>query len=133
MKDKEFAGKMIPSAEPMSAKMPGLFPISTASTKEPSMERPTMLPASKATGNERAKFSIKLPENAVLYIDGRKNEKAGSVREFVTPPLPQGQEYKYEVKVEVPGPNGYPQSATTTISFRAGDTVPTLDFVELMK
>ncbi|MFO0937501.1 MAG: TIGR03000 domain-containing protein [Gemmataceae bacterium] len=133
-KEKNLAGKMIPSAEPMSVKTPGLFPISTASTKEviPS-NKPTMLPAQKPTGPERAKFSIKLPENAVLYIDGRKNEKTGTVREFVTPPLPQGQEYKYELKVEVPGPNGYPQSATTSVSFRAGDTVPTLDFAELLK
>lgn len=133
---KEHIGKMIPSAEPMSAKMPGLFPISTAVSKEKAVntERPTMLPATKPTGtSERAKFSIKLPDNAVLYIDGKKNEKVGSLREFVTPPLPQGQEFKYELKVEIPGPNGYPQSAATTVSFRAGDTVPTLDFVELLK
>ena len=132
-KDKEFAGKMIPSAEPMSAKMPGLLPISTAATKDVTMDRPTTLPPSNPSGPERAKFSIKLPAGAVLYIDGRKNEKTGAVREFVTPPLPQGQEFKYELKVEVPGPHGYPQSATTMVSFRAGDTVPTLDFVELLK
>ena len=131
---KEHIGKLIPSAEPMSAKMPGLFPISTAVSKESVTDRPTMLPATKPTGSsERAKFSVKLPENAVLYVDGKKNDKVGVLREFVTPPLLQGQEFKYELKVEIPGPNGYPQSATTTVSFRAGDTVPTLNFVELLK
>lgn len=122
--------KAIPPAEPMvGSKSPGLFPISAATNREapkPSTVEPVANPG-------RVKFVVKLPENATLYIDGRKNEKTGSVREFTTPVLPAGQEFQYEVKVEVPGPYGYPQSVSTTIQFKAGDTIPPLDFFELLK
>lgn len=127
----DLAGKMIPSAEPMSAKIPGLFPISA--TAPATNNPPTTLPSIQPNRPERAKFSVKLPVDAVLYIDGRKDSKTGEVREYVTPVLPAGKEFKYELKVEIPGPHGYPQSATTTVSFRAGETVPVLDFVDLMK
>jgi uncharacterized protein (TIGR03000 family) len=131
-KDKaDLAGKMIPSAEPISAKIPKLFPISA--TVPAKTNPPTTLPIVQANQPGRAKFSVKLPANAVLYIDGRKDTKTGEIREFVTPVLPADKEFKYELKVEIPGPHGYPQSATTTVSFRAGETVPVLDFVELMK
>jgi uncharacterized protein (TIGR03000 family) len=122
-------GKMIPSAEPTSAKAPGLLPVNKTDVTQ---DRPTTLPP-VSTSPERAKFSVRLPADAVLYIDGKRNDKTGQLREFVTPPLPQGKEFQYEVKVEVAGPHGYPQSATTTVSFRAGETVPALDFADLMK
>lgn len=122
-------GKMIPSAETTSSKAPALLPVNKShAIKNP----PATLPPA-TTGPERAKFSVKLPAEAVLYVDGKRNEKTGSLREFVTPPLPTGREFQYELKIEVPGPHGYPQSATTTVSFRAGETVPALDFSDLMK
>jgi uncharacterized protein (TIGR03000 family) len=142
--DTQLATKMIPSNDPM--KTPGLFPISmtarnvlknempsnaTVSPANPSI--PAMPSMIQPTGPERAKFSLRVPESAVVYVDGRKTTKAGTVREFSTPALPPGQEFKYEIKVEVPGAHGYPQTINTTVSFKAGETLPELNFEEMLK
>jgi uncharacterized protein (TIGR03000 family) len=122
------AVKMIPSADPM--KSPGLFPIAA---QVPAKGEPKSVAMPESTQPGRARFSVRLPAEAVLYVDGRKTEKTGPRREFSTPVLPAGQEFKYELKAEIPGPHGYPQSVSTTVSFKAGETVPELNFDELLR
>lgn len=122
---------MIPSADPTgTTRTPGLFPIAaTVPTKSASVDVKRI----EATQPDRATFSVRLPADATLYVDGKKTNKTGPRREFTTPVLPVGQEFKYELKVEIPGPHGYPQSVSTTVSFKAGETVPELNFDELLK
>jgi uncharacterized protein (TIGR03000 family) len=75
---------------------------------------------------ERARITVKLPPGATLYVDGKKNDRTGSVREFSTPVLAAGQEYAYLMKAEVTR-DGRPESQTTKVTFRAGEIV-TVDF-----
>ena len=75
-----------------------------------------------------ARISIKLPTDTVLYIDGKKNEKSGSVREFTTPPIPFGKEFSYELKL-LKTRNGQPEELSQKVVFQAGETV-TVDFTE---
>lgn len=140
---------------PASGKTPGLLSfINKAFEKSPVTENPKATPSAETNAKSSsetpvivptmpqiqleaskptpAKFAVKLPENATLYVDGKKNSKTGPLREFTTPTLPVGQEFKYELKVEVPGPHGYPQSVSTTVSFKAGDNLPPLDLAELL-
>lgn len=122
---------MIPSADPTgTTRTPGLFPIAAT---VPNKSANTDVKRIEATQPDRAKFSVRLPADATLYVDGKKTNKSGPRREFTTPVLPVGQEFKYELKVEIPGPHGYPQSVSTTVSFKAGETVPELNFDELLK
>lgn len=75
-----------------------------------------------------ARITVKLPENATLYIDGKKNEKAGKLREFTTPPLPFGKEFSYSLKLEK-NRNGQPEELLQKVVFQAGETV-TVDFTD---
>lgn len=75
-----------------------------------------------------ARISIKLPADTTLYIDGKKNDKSGSIREFTTPPIPFGKEFSYELKL-VKTRNGQPEELTQKIVFQAGETV-TVDFTD---
>jgi uncharacterized protein (TIGR03000 family) len=100
------------------------------STKAEPVSKPTnpfingTAPAPSAL--ERARITVKLPPGATLYVDGKKNERTGPVREFSTPVLRPGQEYAYLMKAEVTR-NGRPESQTTKVTFRAGEIV-TVDF-----
>jgi uncharacterized protein (TIGR03000 family) len=76
--------------------------------------------------SERARITVKLPPGATLYVDGRKNDRTEPVREFSTPPLPQGQEFAYLMKAEVVR-DGRPEYQLTKVTFRAGEIV-TVDF-----
>lgn len=78
--------------------------------------------ASTAKGTpERAKITVKLLPGTTLYIDGKKNDRSELVREFNTPPVPQGQEYAYVMKAEIIR-NGQPETQTMKVPFRAGET-----------
>ncbi|QEL20394.1 TIGR03000 domain-containing protein [Limnoglobus roseus] len=73
-----------------------------------------------------AKITVKLPENGTLFIDGKKNEKAGTERQFTTPPLPVGKEFSYSMKLEMVR-NGQPEEVTQKVVFQAGEIL-TVDF-----
>jgi uncharacterized protein (TIGR03000 family) len=42
---------------------------------------------------------VRVPANAELYCDGMKMSLAGTERNFVTPPLPPGRAFPYELRV----------------------------------
>lgn len=76
-----------------------------------------------------ARITVKVPSDATLFVDGRKNDKPGPQREFTTPPIPFGKEFVYELKL-VKSRNGHPEELTQKVVFHAGETV-TVDFTEL--
>ena len=82
-------------------------------------------------GADRARLTVKLPPGATLFVDGKKNEKPGDVREFTTPPLPAGKEFKYTLMVQVMR-NGLPESLSEEVVFHAGEIVPVRDFTAMM-
>lgn len=75
-----------------------------------------------------ATITVKLPPSGTLFIDGKKHEKAGTERQFTTPPLPAGKEFSYAMKLETVR-NGQPEEVTQKVVFRAGEIV-TVDFSE---
>lgn len=79
-----------------------------------------------AVAQDRAKIVVKLPPGAVLFVDGRRNERTDSTREFTTPTLQAGKEYSYVMKAEWRR-NGQPESQEQKIEFRAGEQL-TVDF-----
>jgi uncharacterized protein (TIGR03000 family) len=47
---------------------------------------------------QSATLDVRLPAGATLYIQGYKTKQTGSDRHFVTPPLAEGQTYRYTLK-----------------------------------
>lgn len=94
--------------------------------KPVSAEKPTAIePAAPAA----AKITVKVPANGTLYIDGKKNDKTGTERQFTTPPLPAGKEFSYAMKLEMTR-NGQQEEVTQKVAFRAGEIV-LVDFTEV--
>jgi len=129
--DDTLSGRPAPLAP---QQMPSILP--TTSTQFPTVPAPTAAAPvgvpnpvpGKASAPERAKITVKLSRGATLYVDGRKNDRTETVREFTTPPLAQGAEYAYILKAEI-SRNGQPESQTVKVTFRAGE-IQTVDLTQ---
>ena len=62
---------------------------------------------------------VYLPEDARLFIEGQETLTHGTMRRFVSPPLPPGK-YTYTIMAITPGPNG-PRTVKRRIDVRPGD------------
>jgi uncharacterized protein (TIGR03000 family) len=91
---------------------------------EPAPSLPSIAPA-KPTTPERAKIIVKLSPGATLFVDGKKNERSETTRDFTTPPLAYGQEFAYMMRAEIMR-NGQPESQSMKVTFRAGE-IQTVD------
>lgn len=106
-------------------------PTSTAPTINPFLAgtapHSTNTPAtSTVTNRDRARLIVRMPTEAVLYVDGRKVDGTGPLREFTTPQLPVGRDFSYVMKTETMR-NGRPESSMQKVMFRAGEIV-SVDF-----
>lgn len=45
-----------------------------------------------------ARFVVEVPTDAVVFIEGAKTNQTGASRNFVSPPLPDGKTYQYEIR-----------------------------------
>lgn len=77
----------------------------------------------------RATVIIKLPVDARLYADNKALNLTGSERQFVSPELPQGQEFAYRFRVEYDR-GGETLSVTRKVAVRAGGLV-TVEFNDI--
>ena len=129
--DDTLSGRPAPLAP---QQMPSALPTTTTqlpTVPMPAAAAPAGVPnpvPGKATAPERAKITVKLSRGATLYVDGRKNDRTETVREFTTPPLVQGAEYAYLLKAEI-SRNGQPESQTVKVTFRAGE-IQTVDLTQ---
>ncbi len=87
------------------------------------------VPTVKPPVMDHAKFTVKLPEGATLFVNGAKNERSELVRLFTTPTLALGKSYQYVMKAEITR-NGLPEYQEQKIDFQAGDNL-TIDFTSL--
>jgi uncharacterized protein (TIGR03000 family) len=113
----------VPVPTPVPAAAPGAgnpFKGNAVTTANSAPEKPA------AVAGDRAKITVKLPPGATLYIDERRNDQSGNVREFTTPPLPAGKEFAYTMKVEIVRA-GLPETVTEKVPVRGGDSL-TRDF-----
>ena len=79
-------------------------------------------PADKKTAQEDRKtvlVEVYLPEDARLFFEGQEMKATGTMRRFLSPPLPPGK-YTYTIKAIIPSPNG-PRTVTHKIDVRPGD------------
>lgn len=103
-------------------------PVSAEKPKVDETSNPFRTNNSYVSAPAPARISVKIPENATLYIDGKKNEKPGTLREFTTPPLPFGKEFSYALKLQK-SKNGQPEEVMQKVIFQAGETV-SVDFTD---
>ncbi len=77
---------------------------------------------------DAAMLIVNLPADASLTIDGAPTQTPGARRVFVTPSLPQGKEFTYELKARVMK-DGKEQTKTEKVKVKAGQETPvTLTF-----
>jgi uncharacterized protein (TIGR03000 family) len=69
-----------------------------------------------------ARLEVHLPDNAELWVDGVKTSQSGATREFVSPDLPPGQQYFYELRATWHD-QGRQVTETRRVSFRASEKV----------
>jgi uncharacterized protein (TIGR03000 family) len=73
-------------------------------------------------------INIRVPADAKVWFDGQSTRQQGTIRQFVSPPLPQGQDYTYDIKAEWTE-NGQTVDKTRTVTVQAGDRL-TLDMLQ---
>jgi uncharacterized protein (TIGR03000 family) len=75
-----------------------------------------------------ARIVVTVPAGARLTIDRRPTQSTAAVRQFVTPPLPQGKEFLYTFRVRLRR-GGETLTAVKDVSVRAGrETVVSIRF-----
>jgi uncharacterized protein (TIGR03000 family) len=57
-----------------------------------------VVPVVPTAGASVANFTVQVPPNADVWLEGVKTRQTGAVRPFVTPPLTPGKTYVYEVR-----------------------------------
>ena len=81
------------------------------------------------SASEAARVTVKLPEDAKLYVDGIPCPLKSSPRTFQTPKLEPGRTYAYTLKAEVTR-DGRTLSESRQVTLRAGKPV-TVEFGEM--
>jgi uncharacterized protein (TIGR03000 family) len=66
-------------------------------------------------------LQLVVPENAQVFFDGSQVVQTGTIREFVSPPLPAGKTFTYKVSVRYRDAAGKPVDDTRDIQVRAND------------
>jgi len=81
------------------------------------------------TSNSRGAVIVRLPVDARLYAGDRQLSMTGTERQFVTPPLPSGQEYTYRFRAEYDR-DGETITVTKRIVVRSGATA-SIEFTDV--
>jgi uncharacterized protein (TIGR03000 family) len=68
-------------------------------------------------------IGVRVPPGAEVWVEGQKTSENGAFREFVSPPLPPGKDYVYDVRARWTDPNGQVVDRTRHMTVRAGDRV----------
>jgi uncharacterized protein (TIGR03000 family) len=63
---------------------------------------------------------VRVPEHAELYCDGVKMTLTGSERNFLSPPLPPGRTYPYEIRIRWMSADGKPVEQTRQVQVQGG-------------
>lgn len=79
-----------------------------------------------ASVDDKAHVRVVVPTAAQVWFDGDSTSQAGSLREFVSPPLSSEGTYSYEIRARWME-NGTPMEQTRRVTVRAG-ALTTVDF-----
>lgn len=80
------------------------------------------LVAPAATDTLVAALDVRVPADAVVYLQGQRMTMTGARRRFITPEIVDGQPHVYTMQV-VAQRNGQPVSRSTEVTVRAGQEV----------
>jgi uncharacterized protein (TIGR03000 family) len=80
-------------------------------------------------GETVGRVTVRLPEDARLFVDGVSCPLTSATRSFETPPLEPGKKYEYTLKAEVMR-DGEPYSDSKRVVVQAGKEA-TVDFGDL--
>lgn len=78
--------------------------------------------APNATSNTSARIVLEVPHDAKLYVDDQLMKNATGERHFYTPALKAGEQYFYDVRIEMVQ-NGKTISESKKVIVRAGDSI----------
>lgn len=109
---------VVPPAKPPAA--PAELPLSDIPNAGQTIPPATTLPPPTASGGA-AYLRVRVPADAVLWIDGDPTDQKGAERTFATPELEPGKVYVYEVKARW-AQGGQPVEQTLQVEVRAGRT-----------
>lgn len=122
----------VPVAYPVYYPYPAAAPLATvnavpANTAQPALgssyPQPEPVPAPPkeiAARPDIAEFTLEVPENAEVWLEGVKMKQGGAQRKFLSPALKPGVRYAYEVRIAWVD-KGRQVSVTHQLSLRAGD------------
>jgi uncharacterized protein (TIGR03000 family) len=110
-----------PAPAPYSAAAPPVGPTVLAA-------RMRNYPPAAATDTD-VSLIVRVPAEAVVWVNGTKTSQTGPRREFVSSGLAPGQSYSFLVRAQWTGPDGKPATSDQRISVRAGER-RALDFGE---
>jgi uncharacterized protein (TIGR03000 family) len=79
-----------------------------------------------------ARVQLVVPENAEVLVEGVKTAATGTLRDFVTPPLPPDENMLYTIVVRTAGSDGKAVEDARTVRIRANDQLR-LDFTNPVK
>ena len=79
-----------------------------------------------AEGSTNALIEVRVPE-AEIWFEGDKTTQTGNVRQFVTPAVPPGQTYTYDIRARWTGGDGKVVDQLLAAQFRARQRL-TVDF-----
>lgn len=87
-----------------------------------SLGNPALPPAPGAPAGPGAavNFSVQVPPNAEIWIEGQKTNQTGDLRQFQSPPLSPGMDYQYQIRARWTE-GGAVVDQTRTMRVRAGD------------
>jgi uncharacterized protein (TIGR03000 family) len=78
------------------------------------------VPAPFAADPTAAMLNVRVPTDAVVWLEGNPTKQSGASRLFVSPPLERGHDYTYEVRARWKD-NGRDVEETRTLTVHAGD------------
>jgi uncharacterized protein (TIGR03000 family) len=87
------------------------------------LELRLVAPETSGPAEAAAQIELRVPADAEVWIDGARTTQTGAVRRFVSPPLPPGREYSYEVRVGWKDA-GREVTQSRRLAVRAGSLVP---------
>jgi uncharacterized protein (TIGR03000 family) len=89
---------------------------------------PAMVGPAPALSDTTVVFDLRVPADALVWINDSKTEQTGALRRFVSPPLAPKQAFLYDIRCQWEQ-NGRQQEQTRHVTVRAGDRF-TLNFLQ---
>jgi uncharacterized protein (TIGR03000 family) len=97
-------------------------PVAPGSTYPSSVAAPLRSQAESPPTALPVYFELQMPADAEIWFDDARTAQTGTVRRFVSPPVPPGQDYAYVVRARWTE-GGTEVTQSRRITFRAGEQV----------